>query len=138
MERTLCIFKPDLAADRVKVGNALVYLLQFGFMPVELVRDRITCEGASSLYYEHAGRDYYEPNIAFITSGDVYLMVLEGPEGACKLLREVVGPTDPFRAPAWTLRGRYGTGLPQNAVHASADVEAAKREISIFFGLGVL
>lgn len=133
MERTFCIFKPDLTASHQNTGEALATLLMYGFMPVAMRKETIDLLKAMDLYSEHEGKTYYGPNIDFVTSAPAILMVLEGRLGACELLRDVVGATDPVYAMAGTLRKLYGTELPKNAVHASADAEAAEREISIFF-----
>lgn len=132
MERTLCIFKPDLAVDRERVASALAVLLVEKFVPVALIHRRIGTLEAYRLYEEHEGKPFHKPNIAFMTSGPVWLMVLERND-ACAFLRKIVGATDPKQAGVGTLRALYGTDLPRNAVHASADVYSAEREIKIFF-----
>ena len=46
-------------------------------------------------------------------------------------IREVLGPTDPAKAPFGTIRGEFGETLMMNAAHASDSAENAKREMDI-------
>lgn len=132
-ERTLCILKPDITANLAEVVSALIRILSIGLVPTRLQRTRLSRAEALELYQEHEGRDYFEPNVAFMTSGPVYLIVLEG-ESACARLRELIGSTDPTKAQKGTLRHIFGTELPRNAVHGSASAAEAEREVEIFFG----
>lgn len=59
--------------------------------------------------------------------------VLEGVD-AVKVVRNIVGATNPLEAAPGTIRGDYGTVLPHNVVHASDSVETAEIEIRRFFG----
>jgi nucleoside-diphosphate kinase len=44
-----------------------------------------------------------------------------------------MGPTDSKKAPAGTIRGKYGTDIEKNAVHGSDGVDTAKGELAFFF-----
>jgi len=57
-------------------------------------------------------------------------LVYEGPD-AVRKIREVLGPTDPKKAGAGTIRREFGTSVMVNAAHASDSPENAKREIGI-------
>jgi nucleoside diphosphate kinase len=46
-------------------------------------------------------------------------------------IREVLGPTDPAKAPFGTIRREFGESLMMNAAHASDSAENAKREMDI-------
>lgn len=131
-ERTLCIFKPDLAVNLRHVAQALIQILALELTPVHLCRLTMTRAQATQLYRAHVGQPYFDGNIEFVTSGPSYLIVLEG-ERACSQLRDAIGATDPARAQPGTLRAMFGTGLPQNAVHGSETPAAAALEITIFF-----
>ena len=67
-----------------------------------------------------------------MTSGPCVVMAIEG-ENAIARYREVMGPTDSKKAPAGTIRNRYGTDIERNAVHGSDGSETAKVELSFFF-----
>lgn len=57
-------------------------------------------------------------------------LVYEG-EGAVQKIRDVLGPTDPMKAPDGTVRREFGSDVMVNTAHASDSPENAQREISI-------
>ncbi len=50
---------------------------------------------------------------------------------AVRKIREVLGPTDPSKAPSGTIRREFGQTMMINAAHASDSPENAKREMDI-------
>jgi hypothetical protein len=50
---------------------------------------------------------------------------------AVRKIREVLGPTDPAKAPPGSIRKEFGQTIMVNAAHASDSVENAKREMGI-------
>ncbi|HBM16467.1 MAG TPA: nucleoside-diphosphate kinase [Lentisphaeria bacterium] len=64
--------------------------------------------------------------------GKVKCMVLiyQG-ENAVNKIRDVLGPTDPTKAPGGTIRREFGTDVMVNTAHASDSFENAKREMTI-------
>lgn len=50
---------------------------------------------------------------------------------AVKKIREVLGPTDPSKAPSGTIRKEFGNSIMVNAAHASDSPESAAREMPI-------
>jgi nucleoside diphosphate kinase len=57
-------------------------------------------------------------------------IVYEGVE-AVRKIRDVLGPTDPSKAPPGSIRREFGQTIMVNAAHASDSVENADREIRI-------
>jgi nucleoside diphosphate kinase len=57
-------------------------------------------------------------------------LVYEGPD-AVRKIREVLGPTDPSKAPPGSIRREFGQSIMVNAAHASDSVENAQREFGI-------
>lgn len=57
-------------------------------------------------------------------------IVYEGVE-AVRKIRDVLGPTDPSKAPPGSIRREFGQTVMVNAAHASDSEENAKREIAI-------
>src|SRR5947209_7588871 len=57
-------------------------------------------------------------------------LVYEGVE-AVRKIRDVLGPTDPSKAPPGSIRREFGQTIMVNAAHASDSVENAQREIRI-------
>jgi len=64
--------------------------------------------------------------------GNVKCMILiyEG-ENAVKKIRDVLGPTDPLKAPEGTVRREFGSNVMVNTAHASDSTESYKREKAI-------
>ncbi len=58
------------------------------------------------------------------------VIVYEG-ENAVAKVREVLGPTDPRKAPPGSIRREFGQNIMVNAAHASDSPENAKREMKI-------
>lgn len=130
-ERTLCIVKPD-AVEQGRTGEILRRLEEAGLRPVALKMLRLTDEQARGFYAVHRERSFFESLVKFMTSGPVVVAVLEG-QGAIARYREIMGPTDPARAEAGTLRGDFGTNVERNAVHGSDGPGTARVEIAYFF-----
>lgn len=57
-------------------------------------------------------------------------LVYEGVE-AVRKIRDVLGPTDPSKAPPGSIRREFGSSIMVNAAHASDSEENARREIGI-------
>jgi nucleoside diphosphate kinase len=57
-------------------------------------------------------------------------LMYEGPE-AVRKIRDVLGPTDPSKAPPGSIRREFGQTIMVNAAHASDSVESAEREFKI-------
>ncbi len=57
-------------------------------------------------------------------------LVYEGVE-AVRKIRDVLGPTDPSKAPPGSIRREFGQTIMVNAAHASDSEESAKREMGI-------
>jgi nucleoside diphosphate kinase len=57
-------------------------------------------------------------------------LVYEGIE-AVRKIRDVLGPTDPSKAPPGSIRREFGSTVMVNAAHASDSPENAKREMGI-------
>jgi nucleoside diphosphate kinase len=57
-------------------------------------------------------------------------LVYEGP-GAIGKIRDVLGPTDPTKAPEGTVRREFGTDVMVNSAHASDSAESFERESKV-------
>ena len=58
------------------------------------------------------------------------VLIYEGID-AVRKIREVLGPTDPAKAPPGSIRREFGSTIMVNAAHASDSVENARREMGI-------
>ena len=65
------------------------------------------------------------------------LLVVEGPEDTWRVVRTLMGATNPKDATPGTIRGDLGIETTENLVHGSDGPESAAREVALFFpGLG--
>jgi len=128
----LVICKPD-AVERGLVGEIIDRLERKGLKLVAAELRRIDERTAARHYAEHEGKPFYHDLLDFITRSPAMLLVVEGPEDTWRIVRTLMGPTDPAEAPPGTMRGDLGTLLTENLVHGSDSAASAKREIENFF-----
>lgn len=131
IERTLSIIKPD-AVERGLIGAIIARFEAGGLTPVAIRLERLSAAVAGGFYAVHRERPFFGDLVAFMTSGPVVVMVLEG-EGAIAKNRELMGATDPARAAAGTIRKDFAQSLERNSVHGSDAPETALAEIAYFF-----
>lgn len=131
MERTLIILKPD-AVQRSLIGELLNRFERKGFKVLACKLIKMDQELASQHYAEHQGRDFFPRLLQFITSGPVFVMVLEGLQ-AISTCRKMMGSTNPYEADIGTIRYDYAQFRSYNLIHGSDSLESANREISLFF-----
>ncbi len=131
LEQTLSIIKPD-AVGQNQIGNIIEYFEREGLSVVAAKMLHLTEEQAKKFYSVHKERPFYMELVEFMISGPILVMVLEG-ENAIAKNRQIMGPTDPSKAAAGTIRGDFATSIERNAVHGSDSPQTAKEEISFFF-----
>ena len=136
LERTLTIFKPDAVRAGVQ-GHILQRLLDEGFRVVAMRQTRLTQSEAEGFYGVHRAKSFFGELVSFMTSGPVVIACLER-EDAVAHLRKVMGTTDSRKAPKETLRGQFGTGIQENAIHGSDSPENAQAEAAYFFSASEL
>ena len=124
--------KPD-AVERGLVGEIIARLERKGLKLVAAELRTIDRETAGRHYEEHQGKPFFDDLVAFITRGPAMLMVVEGPGDTWKVVRTLMGVTNPKDAAPGTIRGDLAVELTENLVHGSDGPESAEREISIFF-----
>ena len=131
LERTFGIVKPD-AVGKGAIGGVVGMIEGAGLRVVALRLVRLTQQQAEGFYAVHRERPFFRDLVKFMTSGPAVVMAIEG-ENAVAKYREVMGPTDSKKAPAGTIRHKYGTDIEKNAVHGSDAAETAKGELAFFF-----
>ena len=87
---------------------------------------------AEKFYKVHETKPFYNDLCAYLSSGPIVVMILEG-ENAVSKNRQLMGATDPQKAENGTIRKLYGISIDKNSVHGSDSVENAKIEIDFFF-----
>ena len=136
MDRTLVICKPD-AVERGLVGEIVSRLERKQLRIVAMELRQIDKDTAGRHYAEHEGKPFYGDLVSFITRSPSVLLVVEGPEETFKVVRMLMGVTNPREAAPGTIRGDLAVELTENLVHGSDSAESADREIGLFFpGLG--
>jgi nucleoside-diphosphate kinase len=131
-DRTLVIIKPD-GVERGLCGEILGRFERKGLRIVALelrALDRITL---SRHYEEHQEKAFYEDLVGFMGRSPAVVAVVEGPRDTWKVVRGLMGPTNPLDAGPGTIRGDFGTEVTENLVHGSDGPESAAREIALFF-----
>lgn len=143
-ERTLLVFKPD-AVCRGLVGRILQRFEDAGFkivgMKMRTMDDDFTARHYFDLAERH-GPAVYAATAAFVQSGPVIGLVVEGVEAVAGV-RRIVGTTYPNQATPGTIRGDFahtskayseqrGQSIA-NLVHASGTVEEATYEVGLWF-----
>ena len=134
-ERSLVIVKPDgfhrgLTGEvlrRIEAKGYVLAALKILTPPTALLQEH---------YAEHEGKPFFEPLVAFMSSGPVTAVVIEG-EDCIKGFRSLAGTTDPTEAAPGSIRGDlgrdWGEKVQKNIVHGSDSPEYAAREIGIWF-----
>jgi nucleoside-diphosphate kinase len=125
------MLKPD-AVERGLIGQIMVRFEAKGLKLVALKMVQISRATAERHYGVHKGKPFYEPLIAFITSGPTVLAVLEGKD-AIAVVRKMMGATACAAAEPGTIRGDLGVSNRFNLVHGSDSAESAAAEITLFF-----
>lgn len=147
VERTLIVFKPD-AVQRGIVGEILTRFERVG---LKIVGTKMLSPDREHYYHHYEnigqmvtrrGEHAFNVTLDFMLNGPVIAFVLEGVEAVAEV-RKMVGGTEPKEALPGTIRGDYAhisfshadtvkKGIP-NLLHASGDVEEAKKEIAHWF-----
>jgi nucleoside-diphosphate kinase len=130
-QTTLLIIKPD-AVQRDLIDEIIARVERQGLRVESKRRMRIDRDLAERHYAEHSEKPFFGELVEFITSGDVIVAKVTGPE-AISVLRTLIGATDPAKADPGTIRGDYGKVITENLVHGSDSPESAKRELELFF-----
>ncbi|MDQ3627865.1 MAG: nucleoside-diphosphate kinase [Actinomycetota bacterium] len=130
-QRTLVLLKPD-TVRRGLIGEVLGRYEAKGLTLVAMDLRCIDADQADAHYAEHVERDFYPPLRAFVTSGPLVAMVLQGDE-AIEVVRAVNGATDGRAAAPGSIRGDLSLSNRENLVHGSDSVDSAGREIALWF-----
>ena len=131
IERTLSIIKPNAVGKNV-IGKIISRFEDNQLTMVAGKLIHLSDEMASGFYAEHEGKPFFEDLKKFMTSGPVFVQVLEG-DNAVQKNRDLMGSTNPKEAMPGTIRADFANSIDANAVHGSDSTTSAKREIEYFF-----
>jgi nucleoside-diphosphate kinase len=132
VKRTLVIVKPD-GVERGLVGEILSRLEKRQLTLVAAELRSIDVATAKQHYAEHEGKPFFDSLVTFITRSPALVMVVEGPNDTWKIVRTMMGATNPIDSAPGTIRGDLAIEMSENLIHGSDSSESAAREIKIFF-----
>lgn len=163
-QQTLVLIKPD-GVKRNLIGEIINRFEKGGLKVIDLKMLKPSIDVASKHYPDdeeylrtlgqksvtagdridnvlEQGRKIVNSMRAFLTSGTIVAMILEGEDGVA-LVRKITGYTDPSSADKGTIRGDLGEdnilaankeNRPvYNLIHASGNPEEAESEIKLWF-----
>ncbi len=158
IEKTLVLIKPDnFKFPSLRPGGVVEVFSSTGLYIVGFKVHRMSVAQAEEFYGPvlpvlqeklgaHKGRQAWEDIVAFMAgmkpsdcppekrdepgSEKCVAIVYQG-EDAVRKVREVLGPTDPAKAPPGSIRKEFGQTIMINAAHASDSPENAQREMKI-------
>ena len=125
------MIKPDATRANL-VGTIIGDIERLGLSLIAIEGAWFDKQFFKDLYREHEGKSFYDGNMSFICSGIAVAVWFSGNDAVSKV-RRIIGATDPREAGSDTIRGRFGSDLPRNCIHASDSIESAGRELRIFF-----
>ena len=96
MDRTLVLCKPD-AVERGLVGEIVGRLERKGLSSSRRAAHARRRPRPRRHYAEHDGKPFFGDLVAFITRSPLVAMVVEGPDDTWKVVRTLMGATNPRR-----------------------------------------
>ena len=134
LESTFVMIKPD-AVQRGLVGAIVARFEQKG-LKVRAMRLEVPDKKVIEKHYEvHKARGFYPGLIAYMTSGPVVPMWVEG-ESAISVVRSLLGATNPVQGKPGEIRFDFGQHIGRNIIHGSDGPETAAFELGLWFPQG--
>ena len=139
-EASLVVIKPD-ALKRGLAGAVLSRLEALRLDVIGAKAVRVSRQLAEEHYKDLRGRPFFEELLDHIQGklhGTNYVLafVFWGPDAIARV-RQLTGATHPEQADPLSIRGSFGrmttTGLMENILHASSNLDEAQREIRLWF-----
>jgi nucleoside diphosphate kinase len=158
VEKTLVLIKPDnFKFPNLRPGGVIEVFSRTGLHIVGFKVHRMSVAQAEEFYGPvlpvledklgaGKGRNAWEDIVEFMSGGrpsavsgdqrtaagsEKCIAIVYQGEDAVSKIREVLGPTDPSKAPPGSIRKEFGQNIMVNAAHASDSAENAQREMAI-------
>jgi len=131
IERTLSIIKPDGVGHGL-IGEVIRRFEKNGIKIIAMKMVHLSLDDARKFYAVHKERPFFNSLTAFMTSGPIVPMILEG-ENVIEKNRTLMGATNYKDAAEGTIRRNFATDIEKNIVHGSDAPETAAIEIKFFF-----
>ena len=157
-EKTLVLIKPDnFKFPNLRPGGVIEVFSRTGLNIIGFKVHQMSVAQAKEFYGPvlevledklgaEKGRNAWEDIVEFMSGGrpsktaedqldapgteKIVALVYQGEDAVAKI-REVLGPTDPSKAPPGSIRKEFGQNIMVNAAHASDSAENAQREMGI-------
>src|SRR5208282_5256197 len=113
-------------------GAILAEIDKAGFQIVAIKKASISKKQAEGFYAVHKGKPFFDSLTGFMSSGPLFLMVLEK-ENAIADLRKLMGSTNPANAEEGTIRKQFAGSIQENAIHGSDAEDTAAFEVGYWF-----
>ena len=158
VEKTLVLIKPDnFKFPNIRPGGVIEVFSRTGLYIIGFKVHQMSVAQAEEFYGPvlavledklgaSKGREAWEDIVEFMSGGrpsatsddrrfapgteKCIAIVYQGAD-AVRKIRDVLGPTDPSKAPPGSIRREFGQTIMINAAHASDSAENAKREMQI-------
>ena len=139
-QATLVLIKPDAIA-RGLVGAVLSKLEELRLEVIGAKAAPVSRQLAEAHYESIKEKPFFRETVDYLQgkfhgTQAILALVLWG-DNAIERVRVLTGATHPEKADPRSIRGAFGrmatSGLMENIMHASADPDDAKREISLWF-----
>jgi nucleoside diphosphate kinase len=158
VEKSLVLIKPDnFKFPNIRPGGVIEVFSRTGLYIVGFKVHRMSVAQAEQFYGPvlpvlreklgaEKGREAWEDIVEFMSGGrpsatsdaqrrepgtEKSIAIVYQGEDAVRKIRDVLGPTDPSKAPPGSIRREFGQTIMVNAAHASDSAENAKREMEI-------
>jgi nucleoside diphosphate kinase len=158
VEKSLVLIKPDnFKFPNQRPGGVIEVFSRTGLYIVGFKVHRMSVAQAEEFYGPvlavlenklgaEKGRNAWEDIVEFMAGGrpstskgdqrnapgsEKCIAIVYQGDDAVRKIREVLGPTDPAKAPPGSIRKEFGQSIMINAAHASDSAENAKREMAI-------
>ena len=130
-QRTFSIIKPD-AVRHGSTGAILAEIDNAGFRIVAIKKELVSKRAVEGFYAVHREKPFFDDLTTFMSSGPLFLMVLEK-DNAIVDLRKLMGATNPAKAEEGTIRKKFASSIQENAIHGSDAEDTAAFEIGYWF-----
>ncbi len=158
IEKTLVLIKPDnFKFPNLRPGGVIEVFSRSGLYIIGFKVHRMSVAQAEEFYGPvlsvlekklgpKSGRENWESIVGFmagqkpgecppeerdVPGSEKSIAIVYQGEDAVRKIRDVLGPTDPAKAPPGSIRREFGQTIMINAAHASDSLESAKREMAI-------
>jgi nucleoside-diphosphate kinase len=130
-ERTYVMVKPD-GVHRGLVGTIIQRFEHRGYKLIALKMVTPSRELLENHYSDLKEKKFFPSLIEYMLMGPVVAMVWQG-MAVVSTGRKIVGATNPLDSTPGTIRGDFCIDTGRNIIHASDKVEAAEKEIALWF-----